>query len=110
MNPMGRPLRLGVAFSAICASLAVLSAQDGELKVPPIPAAERFIPGTGLKVRLTVDHPAVAAFENPGFRAVFENVGRTTLYLNPGVASNIYLYDEAGRSTPTVGGYISERR
>jgi len=41
--------------------------QQRTTRVEPIPAVERFVQGTGLRVRLTVAKASVAAFEDPGF-------------------------------------------
>ena len=65
--------------------------------VPPIPTAEQFTHGTGLRIRLTMRSTSLAAFEDPGFVAIFENVGSTPLYLNPRVAHGIRIYDDGGQ-------------
>jgi hypothetical protein len=97
-------VRLGViraVFVIVALSLAVVPdvsiAAQATARVPPLPAAERFIHGTGLRIRLTVEKPSVAAFEDPGFRIVFENIGQRTITLNPRVYTDLYIEDEAGR-------------
>src|SRR5687768_11569397 len=74
----------------------------------PIPQVERFVHGQGLRIRLTVRNATVAAFENPGFEVVFENVGRNPIKLNPHVASNVYIYGADGKLVPAYRGWIAE--
>jgi len=64
--------------------------------------------GQGLRVRLTVKRSRVNAFEDPGFVVHLDNVGRTSLRLNPHIASNIYVYDENGQFLPAPSGWIAE--
>jgi hypothetical protein len=62
---------------------APASSQQPPTRVDPIPAVERFVQGTGLRVRLTVAKTTVAAFEDPGFVVHLDNVGYTLLRVNP---------------------------
>lgn len=64
--------------------------------VPPLPAAETFVHGAGLRIQLTVRKQTLEAFEDPNFTVRFENVGSKGIYLSPAVASNIHIYDEHG--------------
>lgn len=80
-----------------------------QTSVDPIPALERFVHGTGLRVRLTVAKASLAAFEDPGFVVHLDNVGKTPLRVNGLVAPNVYIYDEKGQLVPTFVEVIAGR-
>lgn len=79
---------------------ATTTGQQPGVRVNPIPAVERFVQGTGLRVRLTVAKSSLAAFEDPGFVVRLDNVGSAPVRVNPNVESNLYIYDEHGRFVP----------
>lgn len=76
--------------------------QQSAPKVDAIPSIERYVPQQGLRVRLTVKKSAVAAFEDPGFTVHLDNVGPTTIYVNPSIAPNLYIYGKDGVLIPPV--------
>jgi HEAT repeat protein len=93
------PLRIRLAAAAVLCVVvgAPAFSQTRTTSVDPIPAVERFVQGTGLRVRLTVAKASVAAFEDPGFVVHLDNVGKTPLPLNSHVLPNLYIYDERGQ-------------
>jgi HEAT repeat protein len=93
---------LFIAVVLVAAATSQLASQEFSATVKPLPAVERFRQGTGLRVRLTVTKPSVAAFEDPGFVVVFENISDTPIDVNPYVRSNVYIYDEADRLVPPM--------
>jgi HEAT repeat protein len=97
---------LVVALSA--ALIVSVQGQQPAPKVGAIPSIERYVPQQGLRVRLTVKKPAVAAFEDPGFTVHLDNVGATTIYVNRSIAPNLYIYGKDGALIPPVSGWITE--
>jgi len=88
--------------------MVCLQGQPSAPKLGAIPAIERYRPQTGLRVRLTVKKPVVAAFEDPGFIVHLDNVGETTIYVNPRIAANVYIYGKDGALIPPVSGWLAE--
>lgn len=97
--------RMRVA-STVCVSMVLVLPLTGRQATPPvnpIPSVERFAPKQGLRVRLTVVKPSVAAFEDPGFTVHLDNVSERTIYLNPMIVSNLHIYGrrwKADRADP----------
>ena len=105
-----RDLRLRAA-SLILTGVALAESLSGQQPIPkvaPLRSVERFDQRPGLRVRLTVAKSSVSAFEDPGFFVHLENVGTSWIYLNPTVASNVYIYGGDGKLVPPAMNLIAE--
>jgi len=79
---------------------ALVQGQPQVSNVPPLPMQERFVPRGGLSVTLQINPNRVQVDEVPTFTAVVRNIGTARVLLNPAIASNIRIFDGAGRFVP----------
>src|SRR5262249_11612326 len=67
-----------------------------------------FVPHAGLRVRLTMRTRVVAAHGDPGFTVHLDNVGGSTIYVNPEIVSNLYIYTTAGTPVAPTSAWFAQ--
>jgi HEAT repeat protein len=99
---------LRVAVLLVLLVPGIAQAQLRTPSVPPLPQDERLVPRTGLSVRLLVSPSQVTIDEVPTFTIAIRNTSARRVFLNPAIASNIQIFDDAGRFVAPTRNVIAD--